>query len=179
MADSICLGNIQDLYEANVNMMVAKRALPDVVAFLIDQRGAAQAEQDLKDIARIITQRLFLAWYPKSRTPFKIFQEMMRIFFGNKKIKGKVLERKNGKPSKIAIRDYNCPICPDKKKGEEVKVSEIHYCIAISGTMEGVISYLISENAIPYMSVSCTTTKSVGSGDDLCEHILSLELKEE
>ncbi|MHA1129449.1 MAG: hypothetical protein ACTSQI_16890 [Candidatus Helarchaeota archaeon] len=171
------IGNIQELFEAQVNVMVSKRALPEVVAYLIVKRGVEQAEEDLRDIARIITERLLLVWIPKSNKPFKIFKEMMGLFFGNKKIKGKVLERKKKRPTKIAIRDYNCPICPDKK-GEEVVVSEIHYCVAVSGTVNTIFEYLIANKLVPYLKADCQTIKSVGSGNEYCEHVINIEYKE-
>ena len=168
------IGNIQDLYEAQVNQMVAKRALPEVVAYLFKNRGPDQAKKDLRDIASIITKRLLLVWIPRSRKPFNVIKEMMRVFFGNKKIKGKVLERLNGKPSKIAIRDYNCPICSDKK-GEEVIISGIHFCVPVSGAMEAALTYLIENKLALFTKVNCETVKSIGSGDTYCEHILTLE----
>jgi predicted hydrocarbon binding protein len=170
------IGNIQELFDAQVNMMVSKRALPEVIAFLITHRGVEQAEEDLRDIARIITQRLLLVWVPKSMKPFKMFKEMMQLFFGNKKVKGKVLERDNKKPVKIAIRDYNCPICPDQK-GEEVEVSGLHYCVAVSGTMNAIFDHMIENNLVPYSKADCRTVKSVGSGDEYCEHIITVEYK--
>ncbi len=177
MSDSDILGDTQDLFNAKVNMMVSKRALPDVVAFLIGKRGAKQAEEDLRDIAKIITQRLLVAWMPKERKPYKVFKEMMNTFFNNNKIKGKILERRNKRPSKIALRDYNCPICPEQR-GEEVEISEIHYCIAISGTMEGIFGHLIDSDLVPYTHVQCQTVKSKGSGDKYCEHHLTLKFWE-
>jgi hypothetical protein len=172
------IGNIQDLFEAQVNMMVNKHALPEVVAFLITHRGAEQAEQDLRDIARIITERLLLAWVPKSHKPFKIFKETMQLFFGNKKLKGRVLERFGKKPKKIAVRDYNCPICPDNK-GEVVEISDVHYCVVVSGTMNTIFDYLITNNLVPYVKADCQTVKSVGLGDEYCEHIINIKYKEE
>ncbi len=172
------IGNVQDLFDAQVNQMVAKRALPEVVAFLVTRRGIEQAKKDLRDIASTITQRLLLVWIPKSKKPFKIIKEMMNLFFGNNKIKGKVLERINGKPSKIAIRDSNCPICPEKK-GEEVIIKDIHYCVPISGAIESILSYMIQNKLVPFTNVSCQTVKSTGSGDPYCEHLVIIEYGKE
>lgn len=168
------IGKPQDLFEAQVNQMVCKRALPEVVAFLHTKRGD-RAKEDLRDIARIITDRLLQVWTPKSNQPFKVIKEMMDLFFGNKKIKGRVLERINGKPTKIAIRDYNCPICPDRKGGEEVEIKGIHYCVAISGAIESMLTYLIVNKVVSCSNAKCETVKSTGSGDEYCEHILLLD----
>jgi predicted hydrocarbon binding protein len=169
------IGKPQDLFEGQVNQMVCKRALPEVVAFLYKRRGD-RAKEDLRDIARVITQRLLQVWTPKSNQPFKVIKEMMDLFFGNKKIKGKVLERVNGKkPTKIAIRDYNCPICPDRKGGEEVEIKGIHYCVAVSGSIEALLKYLVANKIVSCTDAKCETVKSTGSGDEYCEHILTLE----
>jgi hypothetical protein len=168
------IGNTQDLFEAQVNQMVCKRALPEVVAFLFTKRGPDQAKEDLRDIANIITHRLLLVWTPKKRKPVELIKEMMYVFFGNKKIKGKILERINKKPSKIAIRDYDCPICPDRK-GEEVVIKGLHYCVPVSGAMEAVLNYMSERKLVPFTKVKVQTEKSTGSGDPYCEHILTLE----
>jgi len=168
------IGNTQDLFDAQVNQMVAKRALPEVVAFLFTKRGADQAKEDLRDIANIITHRLLLVWAPKKRKPVEIIKEMMLVFFGNKKIKGKILDRINKKPWKIAIRDYDCPICPNKK-GEEVIIKGLHYCVPVSGAMEAVLKYMIDNNLVSFKKVKAETVKSTGSGDPYCEHILTLD----
>lgn len=169
------IGNAQELFDAQVNQMVAKRALPEVVAFLTQKRGTAQAKEDLRLIASLITYRLLFVWHPKSRHPFKVLKEMMNLFFGNNKIKGKVLEKiKSGKPSKISIRDYNCPICPEKK-GETVVIKGIHYCVAISGSIESILNYLVESKLVDFKEAKCETVKSTGSGDKYCEHILTLD----
>ncbi|MHA1266943.1 MAG: hypothetical protein ACTSRS_17025 [Candidatus Helarchaeota archaeon] len=168
------IGNPMALYESQVSLMIAKRALPEVVAFLVTKRGVVQAEHDLRDIARIITDRMLICWKPKTLKPFQIVKEMMNTFFNNKKLKGKITKRIDGKPAQILIRDYNCPICPDKK-GEEIKVTELPYCIPIAGFIQAVIQHLIDKDLVPYTKVSCETLKSVGSGDNYCEHVINLE----
>ncbi len=174
MENSAIIGNPEDLFNAPVSALVSRRSLPEVVGFLVNKRGPKQAEQDLRDIAKIIVDRMFLVWTPKSLKPFKVFKEMMKLFFGNKKIKGKILERVNGRPIKIAMRDHDCPICPEKKK-EFLEVSELHYCVAVSGFIESVIRNLMDRDLVPYTYVSCKTVKSTGSGDKYCEHIIELE----
>lgn len=173
MANVTRIGNPQDLFESQVSTMVARRSFPEVVGFLVSKRGAEQAEQDLRDIARIIVERMLLVWIPKKHKPFEIVKEMMKLFFGNTKVKGKVLEKFQGRPSKIAIRDHDCPICPEQK-GEELEVTEIHYCTPVAGFVEAVIQYLMDQDLVPYTKVKCSTVKSVGSGDKHCEHIIDL-----
>ena len=171
------IGNPEALFNSKVSTMVVQRALPDVVGFLIGKRGPQQAEQDLRDISRIITQRMLLVWQPKSKKPYQIVKEMMGLFFGNKKVKGKVIERnpKDKRPTKIIIRDRDCPICPEKKGEELEEVTEIHYCVAVAGFIEAVIRHLMDSDLVPYTNVVCKTVKSVGSGDKHCEHHIDLE----
>ena len=174
MEFSTRIGKIQDLYEAQVSLMVAVRSLPEVVGFLVSRRGPEQAEEDLRDIGNTILKRILMVWSPKNTKPFKVFKELMHKFFGNKKLKGKVEERIDGMPSKIIVRDYNCPLCPSKKV-EELEVSEIHYCIAISGFLEGILNHLVEYKVVPFTKAKCNTVASVGSGDKYCEHIINLE----
>ena len=176
MQSSTRIGNIQDLFEAKVSLMVAVRSLPEVVGFLVSKRGPEQAEEDLRDIGNIILQRILMVWSPKNRKPFKVFKELMQKFFGNKKLKGKVEERIDGMTSKIIVRDYNCPLCPSKK-GEELEVSEIHYCVAISGFLEGTLNHLIEYKVVPFTKAKCRTVASRGSGDEYCEHIINIEYR--
>ncbi|NVM52947.1 MAG: hypothetical protein HWN66_04530 [Candidatus Helarchaeota archaeon] len=174
MAHSTRIGNIEELFKSKVSDIVARRSLPDVVGFLVNKRGPEQAEKDLRDIARIITERMLMVWKPKGRKPFNLFKEMMNLFFGNKKVKGRVIERMNKRPTKIVIRDFNCPICPEKTK-EDLEVPEIHYCTPVSGFVETMIKHLMNQDIVPYTKVTCNTVASVGSGDKYCEHIIDLE----
>lgn len=174
MHSSSLSGNPQDLFAAKVSSLVAKRALPEVVGYIVNKRGPKQAEQDLRDIGAHIAERMLMVWVPNNFKPIQLVKEAMRIFFGNKKIKSKVLERIKGKPSKIVIRDYDCPICPETKK-EELEITEIHYCIAISGFIEALINQLIKNRVVPFTKVKCKTIASVGSGNLYCEHVLEME----
>ena len=167
MANTTRIGNPQVLFESQVSTMVARRSLPEVVGFLVSKRGPEQAERDLRDISRIITERMLLVWTPKKHKPFEIVKEMMKLFFGNNKVKGKVIEKIKGRPKKIAVRDHDCPICPEKK-GEELEVTEIHYCVPVAGFIESIIQYLMDKDLVPYTKVSCKTVKSVGSVSPLC-----------
>ncbi len=174
MENSGIIGNPEDLFKSQVSMMVAKRALPEVVGFLVAKRGAEQAERDLRDISAIITQRMLMVWKPKNLKPFQIVKEMMALFFGNKKIKGKVTTRIDKRPTQIVIRDHGCPICPEQK-GEELEVTELHYCTPVAGFIEAAINYLMEKDYVPYTKVTCNTVKSVGSGDKHCEHVIDIE----
>ncbi|MDD1777220.1 MAG: hypothetical protein LUQ65_03555 [Candidatus Helarchaeota archaeon] len=170
------IGNAQDLFDLQVNQLVAKRAFPEVVAFLYKTRGPEQAREDLRKIASLIMQHFLLVWTPRSNKPFEIVKEMMQ-FFGKHKIKWKVLEQTNGQPLTVAIRDNHCPICPDKKV-EEVVVKKVHYCVAVSGSIEVVFNYLVQKKLVSFTKAKCETVKSTGSGDAYCEHILTLEYGE-
>ena len=86
MENSGIIGNPEDLFKSEVSTMIARRSLPEVVGFLVAKRGAKQAEQDLRDISRMITERMLMVWKPKHIKPFQIVKEMMKLFFGNKKI---------------------------------------------------------------------------------------------
>jgi hypothetical protein len=116
MQSTIQIGDLHDLLGNKVAMLVAKRTLPEVVGFLIKRRGAEQAEKDLREIGSAIAHRILTVWQPKNIDPYRLFKEAMSKFFGNKKIKEKVLEKMDGKPTKISIQDHNCPLCPEKKR---------------------------------------------------------------
>ena len=175
MENSGIIGNPEDLFKSEVSTMIARRSLPEVVGFLVAKRGAQQAELDLRDISRMITDRMLMVWKPKHIKPFQIVKEMMKLFFGNKKIKGKVTERIDGRPTQILIRDHDCPICPEKKGDEELEVLEIHYCTSVAGFIESIIHWLMDRDYVPYTKVTCNTVKSVGSGDNHCEHVIDIE----
>ena len=174
MQTSTRIGKIEDLYDAKVALFIVQRALPEVIGFLVNKRGPEQAERDLRDIGNTIAQRILMVWSPKTPKPFQIVKDLMRIFLGNKKLKGKVVERINGNPSKIIIRDYDCPLCPEQKK-EVLEVSVIHYCVSVSGFAEYIFNHLIENRVAPYTKAKCNTVKSVGSGDKWCEHVITLE----
>ena len=173
MEFSTRIGKIEDLFHAQVNAMVATRALPEVMAFLLEKRGAEQAQKDLYDIGGLIAERMLMVWTPKNVRPYKLAKELMDTFFNNRKLKGKVAERhSNGKPSKIIIRDFNCPLCP---REEEVEVSQIHYCISVSGFVEAILNHLIETGRTDYTKATVETVASVGSGFSWCEHVINLE----
>jgi predicted hydrocarbon binding protein len=174
LQSSMNIGKIEDLFNAKVSLLVVRRALPEVIGFLVNKRGPEQAERDLRDIGNIIAQRMLMVWSPKTPKPFQIIKDLMRIFLGNKKLKGKIVERAKGQPLKIVIRDYDCPLCPELKK-EALEVSVIHYCVAVSGFVESVLNHLIEHKVAPYTKAKCNTVKSVGSGDKFCEHVITLE----
>lgn len=174
MQSSTLIGNPQDLFEAKVSALVAKRALPEVVGYIVKKRGPKKAEQDLRDIGAHIARRMLMVWTPKHFKPFQLVKEAMRDFFGNTKIKGKIIERFKGKTSKIVIRDYDCPLCPERTK-EELEITEIHYCVAISGFLEAIFDHLIKNRLVPFSKIRCKTIESVGSGHSHCEHVLEME----
>ena len=169
------IGNVEDVFNTDGLLLVVKYALPDVMAFLINKRGAEQAVKDLQDIGAIVAQRMLLIWKPDNTDPIKLLKEIKKKFFKkSKQIKGKVLEKFGGAPSKILIRDRDCPVCPEQK-GEEIEISEIHYCTAISGFVDGVLKQLIKEKRTPYTQANCKTVASVGSGQKECEMIIDLK----
>ncbi len=168
------IGFVQDVYDSEGLLLVVKYALPDVMAFLIRERGAEQAEKDLRDIGEMICDRMLMVWEPENTDPIQVLKEMKKKFFKkSKQIKGKVLERFGGAPSKIKIIDKDCPVCPTR--GEEFEISEIHYCTSISSFIESILNHLIKSKRTPYTQVSCKTIASVGSGDAQCEMIIKLK----
>ena len=168
------IGYVQDVFDSDGLLLVVKYALPDVMAFLIHERGAEQAEKDLRDIGNTICERMLMVWEPENTDPIKLLKEIKKKFFKkSKQIKGKVLDRFGGAPAKIKIIDKDCPVCPTR--GEEFEISEIHYCTSISGFIESILNSLIKANRTPYTQASCKTTASVGSGDKHCEMIIELK----
>lgn len=170
------MGTIQKIFEADGLLTTVKYALPDVMAFLISERGVVQAEKDLLAIGKMTAERMLIIWKPRNSNPIKLLKEIKKGFFKKtKEPKGKILERFGGAPSKILIRDRDCPVCPEKGAGEEVEVSQIHYCTAISGFVEAVLNYLIQNKLAPYTQASCKTVASVGSGHKYCEMLIDLK----
>ncbi len=175
MQDTGRIGNIQDIFEKQGLLMVVKYALPDVLGFLLAERGVAQTEKDLRDIGEIIAERMLLVWNPSASDPIKLLKEIKKKFFKkSKQIKGKILEKFYRGPKKILIIDKDCPVCP-QGHGEEVQISGVHYCTAISGFVEALLKHLIQEGRTPYADVSCKTVASVGSGAKQCEMLIELE----
>jgi len=168
------IGDIQSVYKAQGLLMTVKYSLPDVMGFILNKRGAEQAEKDFRDIGRTIAERMLMVWEPKSTEPAEILNEIKKKFFHGKKIKAKVLERFGKAPSKILIRESECPVCPEKK-GEELEVSEVHYCSSISGFTEAILNHLIEKKLTLYTQASCKTVASVGSGDKYCDMIIELK----
>ncbi|MHA1266827.1 MAG: hypothetical protein ACTSRS_16440 [Candidatus Helarchaeota archaeon] len=169
------LEEIKEIFNSEGLLMVVKFALPDVMAFLINKRGAEQAEKDLRDIGEMIAERMLRVWHPETADPIKLLKEIKKSFFKKtKQIKAQVLERYGGAPSKILIRDRDCPVCPDPS-GEEFEISEIHYCTAISGFVEAILKWLIANKYTAYTAASCRTIASVGSGQEACEMIIELK----
>lgn len=175
MQKSARIGNIQDVYHSDGLLMVVKYALPDVMGFLMTNRSVIQAEQDLRDIGKTIADRMLMVWKPQSSDPIKVLKEIKTKFFkGSKQIKGKILEKFGSAPAKILIREYDCPVCPEKT-AEEFKVTEIHYCTSISGFLEGILNYLIKNKRTTYTAASCKTVASVGSGAKTCDMLIELK----
>jgi hypothetical protein len=175
MTDLEQLDDIREVFNSEGLLLVVKYALPDVMAFLLNTRGLEQAEQDLRDIGHTIAERMLVIWQPESGDPIKVLKEIKKKFFKKtKQIKAKILEKFGGAPSKILIRDKDCPVCPEQK-GEELKVSEIHYCTSISGFVETILNWLIEHKRTTYTGVTCKTVASVGSGHDACDMIIDLK----
>lgn len=169
---------MEDLLGSKALLMPIKRSSPEIIGFLIAKRGAEQAEKDLYDIGGLIAQRVLMVWSPKKTEPFKVFKEAGRKFFGNKKIKKRVLERINGRDSKISVQDRKCPVCPTEKGQElEEQLKEINHCVMISGFIEAILKHLIETQPVPYNEIKCETVKSISSGDDYCEHIITIKYK--
>ena len=170
------IGNIEELIGTKALLMPIKRSSPEIIGFLIAKRGLEQAAKDLYDIGGLIAERILMVWSPKKTEPFEIFKEAGRKFFGNKKIKKRVLERVNGRDSIISVQDRNCPVCPTEKGQElEEQLRKINHCIMISGFIEAVIKHQIATQSLPYSDIKCETVKSVSSGDEYCEHILTIK----
>jgi hypothetical protein len=168
------IGNIHYIYKAQGLLMVVKYALPDVIGFILNKRGPEQAEKDLRDIGKTIAERMLMVWKPKSTNPVEILNEVKKKFFSGKKVRGQVLERFGKAPSKILIHEKDCPVCPEKR-GEEVEISQIHYCSAIAGFTETLLNTLASTKQTQYTKASCKTVASVGSGDKECQMLIELK----
>jgi len=174
LQNSTRIGNIQDVYKAQGLLMVVKYSLPDVMGFILKKRGPEQAEKDLRDIGKTIAERILMVWKPKSTNPVEVLNEIKKKFFSGKKVRGEVLERFGKAPSKILIHEKDCPVCPEEK-GEELEVSQVHYCSAISGFTEALLNYLVSTKQTLYTKASCKTVASVGSGDKDCQMLIELK----
>ncbi len=168
------IGNIEDIYKCQGLLMTVQYALPDVMAFLLKERGAIKAEKDLQDIGRVIAKRMLMVWTPKNVDPISVSKEMKKKFFkGTKMPKAKIIEKYYRGPRKILLSDKDCPVCP--KKSEEIEISELHYCTAISSFTETILNHLIENKLTPYAKATCKTVASVGSGADHCDMLIELE----
>lgn len=167
--------DIREVFNSEGLLMVVKYALPDVMGFLLSKRGPEQAEKDLRDIGKTIAERMLKVWQPETGDPIKLLKEIKKKFFKkSKQIKAKILDKFGGAPSKILIRDKDCPVCPELA-GEEFQVSEIHYCSSIAGFVETILKWLIQNKYTNYTGVTCTTVASIGSGNDSCDMIIELK----
>lgn len=174
MQNSGRIGNIKDVYDAQGLLMVVKYSLPDVMGFILKKRGPEQAGKDLRDIGKTIAERILMVWEPKSTEPVEVLNEIKKKFFSGKKVRGEILERFGKAPSKILIHERDCPVCPEKK-GEELEVSQLHYCSAIAGFTEALLNHLVGTRQTLYSKAICTTVASVGSGDKECQMLIELK----
>ena len=168
-------GTPEDLFGQKARLLVAQMTYPELVNFLTQHRGVAEAERDLRDVGAKTCRGLLKLWKPKSRSVINLMKELLKVIW-NGRMGHKVLERDSEKrPLLVEFIDKDCKLC--KSEEEVLEVEGLHYCAAVSGFMEELLNHMAKKGVmkLAYKSCQVETHQSIGSGDKKCSHVCMFE----
>ncbi|MHA1378258.1 MAG: hypothetical protein ACTSRG_07735 [Candidatus Helarchaeota archaeon] len=144
----------------------SRSILPIIYGYLVpkikEKYGIEKAIEVLKNFGKRVLVDVLEYWKPKNSSLPKILQEVYKFIFY---IKLKKIKPIKETPRKWIIYDDKCPLC-----WEGVEETDIHYCIAIAGAVEGLLNKLneLGYKKIPRVKVNTLTSKA--RGDKICTH---------
>ncbi|MHA1298835.1 MAG: hypothetical protein ACTSO9_05265, partial [Candidatus Helarchaeota archaeon] len=102
-------------------------------------------------------------WKPKKDTIPSIMNEVYKFIFYAKLKQIKYFKKET--PRRWIVYDDKCPLC-----WEGVEETDIHYCVALAGAIEGLLNKLNQSGYKKIPKVIVNTLTSKARGDKICSH---------
>ena len=166
--DFLKRGDPEKFLKMNMSTLIVKMYYPNVVSDLYVTHGLEKATKHLNNIGDRAAKKFLTYYQPKSETPLKLIKEMSKFV-------GKFYKIKKLKDGSFSITTKRCPLCHDMP---EMDLPGLKNCEPLGGFNTGFFKNfnpLKNPNNIDFSKYKGIVTKSMGSGDDICELIIKLE----
>ena len=152
----------EDLIDMKVNLNLLRYFYPEVINTLGRYANTPESlEEQIMILGEKIGKVAGGVWKKRYKKIIDVIKDIRKML-GASSLKLKPFK------DRIEVTDKKCPLCI-----EAVETTNIHYCIIISGFVQGFFKEYLNRIEFPYKEIIAKTVKSRSSGDEICKHILS------